>query len=165
MNCSAQGTLRVGEIGDVARPLGEDEVRRCQPLAARVAESALPRLVLAELVVSALRAGRCPERGRVASRTVGPIVDALVVLMALDARECASRRRLHETVRALELPALDALEDLLARFESVHPIVEAERMYRADLLDGDWRLVLGGAAPAGRIAARVVVTVRRSAEA
>lgn len=149
--------------GNVARPFTEEEVRaRLTPLAALIDAGRAPSIVLCPPVIEALRAGRHPRRGLVVLRVLGPLLNALVVLLALDARREASRRKLHDAVRALDAPSLDALDDMLARFPAVSPIVEAERMHRAGLLCADWSIVLDARQPGpdGRIAARVLAPLR-----
>lgn len=135
-------TLRSGELGDVARALTRDEVARYGHVARLMLERSFPRLVLADVVVSALRAGRSRERGRAASRMVGSIIEALAALLCMDVRESASRQRIHAALRALEPVGLDALEDLLALYDVARVIIEAERMFRAGLLSEDWALIL-----------------------
>lgn len=155
-------SLRVGEIGDVARPLTEKRVRALTPIAERVLAQKLPTLSLLSVLVEALRAGRCPERGRAASRTLGPLLAAFIVLVALDVRAESSRRRLHAALRALEPVSLDALEDLLSAFPVARTLIEAERMHRAGLLTEDWSLALGDEAdPSGKIPVRVHAPLRQ----
>lgn len=154
-------TLRLDAIGDVARPFTVAEVEgTLAPLAVAIDAGRVPSIALLFPIIAALRHGRRPRRGDVALRAVGPIANALVAVMVLDARKESSRRKVHDVVRALDAVGLDAVEDLLARYPAVRPIIEAERMHRAGLLRADWSLVLEGRAPSGRIAARVLAPVR-----
>lgn len=156
-------TLRLDAIGDVARPFTEAEVHgTLAPLSVLIEARRAPALVLLVPIANALRAGRRPRRGDVVLRFVGPLATALAVALSMDARCAASRRRVHDVLRALPDPAVDALEDLLARFPAIRPLLEAERMHRAGLLREDWTLVLEPRqpAPSGRIAAVVRAPVR-----
>lgn len=157
------GSLRVDQIGDVARPFSEEEVEHFAPFAQLVAAGRLPSLALLGPVLASLGGGRRPARGQAASSHVGPIADALVAMLSLDAREIASRRAIHDAVRALDSVCLDAVEDMLARFNAARPLLEAERMWRHGLLCEDWCLVLSDVpAGPGRISARVVAPIRQA---
>lgn len=157
------GSLRVDQIGDVARPFTEEEVEHFSPFAQLVAAGRLPSLALLGPVLASLRDGRRPARGQAASSHVGPIVDALVAMLALDARVMESRAAIHDSVRALDSTCIDAVEDMLAHFDAARPLLEAERMWRHGLLCDDWCLVLSPEPPAvpGRISARVVAPIRQ----
>jgi hypothetical protein len=158
-------TIRIDALGSVARPFTVEEIRETLgPICIAVRARRVADISLLMPVLNALRHGRSPRRGEVAARQVGQIVNAFVELVVMDGRSAESRTRAHDRLRALENPAVDALEDLLGNFAQLGPIFEAERMHRAGLLVDDWRIVYAPheKVPAGFFAVHVVAKLRLS---
>lgn len=158
-------SIRLDQIGDVAEPFTKLQVEGLlTPIAISISAKRLPELALLGPILGALRRGVHPRRGEVAARTIGPLTRALVSLLVLDARQLSSVQEMRESLRDLSLPCLDALEDLLAQYRAARPLIEAERMYKRDLLEHDWSI----STPPGtsdRIEARVLCKIRHLAEA
>jgi len=158
-------TLRLDAIGDVARPFELCELSRSMiPLALGVTLKRVSPLSLLAPLARSLMFGRRPRRGELVMHRAGDVINAFVVLVTIDVCDPETRRRAHEVVRRLELPAIDAIEDMLAHLPAVRPILEAERLYRAGLA-GDWTLVAGTVTDGRRIALVVSEAIRSSISA
>lgn len=156
-------TLRLDAIGDVARPFELDELRTLNTLAQLVRAKKSPRLVFLVPVLASLRHGKREKRSATASKAVNQLMNVLAAALVFNALDPASCAELHACVRALSLPALDAFEDMLARYTSVRPLLEAERMWRAGLLATDWSIeaVVASASVQAPVHVRVLLNPRQ----
>jgi hypothetical protein len=158
----APDSMRVDEVGDVARPFTVEEVDGpLRDVALAVAARRIPSLVMLSPILASLQRGARPRRGVFAARTVGALARAVVAILAFDVTKTeTSIPELREAVRLLDSPALDALEDLFARFPAIRPIIEADRMRRAGLLEGEWELDVRRGSPTSRVRLTVVARPR-----
>lgn len=136
----SERSLRVDRLGSIAAPFTLEALRELSRVSKLVEQKKVNRIALLSAVTYACRAGTNQRRSEVVMRELGPLLDAFVVLAVFDASKLASRQAIHDALRALPMPAIDALDDLFAVVTSVAPILETERMYRAALLEGDWAI-------------------------
>lgn len=155
-----RGTLRLDDVGSVARAFTVEEVDYLAPAAAQVAASLTPALSLLYPIHLSLAHGANPRRARAAGRSLGQIIVAFAVMIAIDARCPHCRVRVHDALRALPPEGIDALDDMLANFPAARPLLEAERMFRANMLADDWRLDLEPELRDGRVVATVRARAR-----
>lgn len=152
-----QNTMRLDAIGDVAQPFTLFQLKHTlKRMAMLVVQGTASNLVLLNPVLEALREGRRKNRSILMTRrSVNPLIDALVQALTFDARDPKKLATMHASIRALPLVAIDALEDLLAYYQAVRPLLEAERLHRAGMLEGDWNFELGATEPDGKIQLRI----------
>jgi hypothetical protein len=158
-------TLRDRPLGSTARPFKPFEIHFLRATGDAVEAKRLPVLAIAGPVLGALSDARDRAASLEASRTVGPLCLAVLAFLVCDSRREEHRARMHRAVRALSDVALDVFEDLFREAGQPGAIVEAERLYRRNLLEGDWHLVMTGEQEDGRAVASVRAQLRVSATA
>jgi hypothetical protein len=158
-------SLRTRPLGSTARAFDAATVRYLRLTGEAVEAKRLPIIALAAPVIGCLSDAQDRSAAREASRTVGPLCFAVLVFLVCDSRDPLHRKRMHDSVRALSDVGLDVFEDLFREAGQPGALVEAERLYRAHLLEGDWTLDLTGDVEDGRQVARVRASVRAGCEA